>query len=51
MLPYPVRYLDGSGLPAPVRAPEVGEHTDSVLGDLGYDAARIERLRLAGVVT
>jgi crotonobetainyl-CoA:carnitine CoA-transferase CaiB-like acyl-CoA transferase len=51
MLPYPVRYLDGSGLPPPARAPEVGEHTDSVLGDLGYDRARIEQLRSAGVVT
>ena len=51
MLPYPVKYLDGSALPPPSRAPEVGEHTDSVLGDLGYDRARIEQLRSAGVVT
>jgi formyl-CoA transferase len=30
--------------------PHLGEHTDAVLRDLGYDAARIERLRSEGVV-
>jgi CoA:oxalate CoA-transferase len=51
--------LFGSGMPivfsgsrtcmdAP--APHLGEHTDTVLGELGYDAARIEGLRSAGVL-
>jgi formyl-CoA transferase len=30
--------------------PRLGEHTDAVLGELGYDAARIESLRREGVV-
>jgi formyl-CoA transferase len=30
--------------------PHLGEHTDAVLGELGYDSARIERLRAQGVV-
>jgi crotonobetainyl-CoA:carnitine CoA-transferase CaiB-like acyl-CoA transferase len=50
MLPYPVRYLDGGMLPSPTRAPEVGEHTDSVLTDAGYSASRVAELRDAGVV-
>jgi crotonobetainyl-CoA:carnitine CoA-transferase CaiB-like acyl-CoA transferase len=50
MLPYPVRYLDGGLLPPPTRAPDVGEQTDAVLGDLGYSADRIAELRAAGAV-
>jgi crotonobetainyl-CoA:carnitine CoA-transferase CaiB-like acyl-CoA transferase len=30
--------------------PNLGEHTDAVLADLGYDAGRIERLRASGVI-
>jgi crotonobetainyl-CoA:carnitine CoA-transferase CaiB-like acyl-CoA transferase len=30
--------------------PAVGQHTDEVLGELGYDAGAIERLRAAGAV-
>jgi len=31
-------------------SPELGEHTGEVLGDLGYDAAALERLRANGVI-
>ena len=31
-------------------APALGEHTDALLGEIGYDAARIARLREAGAV-
>jgi alpha-methylacyl-CoA racemase len=37
--------------PAPLpRAPGLGEHTDAVLRDAGYDASEIEGLRARGVV-
>ncbi|MEQ8231015.1 MAG: CoA transferase [Gammaproteobacteria bacterium] len=36
--------------PAQRRAPTVGEHTDEVLGELGYDAAAIAALHADGVV-
>ena len=32
------------------RAPQLGEHTDDILDELGYDAVDITRLRRAGVV-
>ena len=32
------------------RAPKLGEHTNSILAELGYDKAEIEKLRRAGVV-
>lgn len=32
------------------RAPRLGEHTDEILGDLGYDAAEIEALRAVRAV-
>ena len=49
MLPFPVK-LSGAELPVPARAPDVGQHTDEILRDAGYDAARIEELRAGGVV-
>jgi itaconate CoA-transferase len=30
--------------------PDQGEHTDAILGELGYDAAAIAALRAQGVV-
>jgi crotonobetainyl-CoA:carnitine CoA-transferase CaiB-like acyl-CoA transferase len=41
-----------SGTPARVRrpAPTLGQHTDDILGELGYDAAAIRRLRADRVV-
>jgi len=32
------------------RAPEIGEHTEDVLEELGYDAQRIQALRSSGVI-
>ncbi|MCV7356031.1 CaiB/BaiF CoA transferase family protein [Mycolicibacterium fluoranthenivorans] len=32
------------------RAPLLGEHTDEVLGEIGYGAAEIDRLRAGGIV-
>ncbi len=31
-------------------APDVGQHTDEILGELGYDAVRIAQLRETGVI-
>ena len=41
-----------SSTPGRIRthAPELGEHTDRLLSDLGYDSAEIERFRKEGVV-
>jgi len=49
MLPLPVKVTDAE-LPVPERAPDVGEHTDEVLRDAGYDDDTIKELRTAGVV-
>ena len=40
-----------AGEPAPNRsAPTLGEHTDALLAEIGYDAEAIRRVRDAGVV-
>jgi crotonobetainyl-CoA:carnitine CoA-transferase CaiB-like acyl-CoA transferase len=50
MLPFPVRF-EGEELPVPEKAPEVGQHTQSVLADvLGYDEEQIARLRDSGAL-
>ncbi|MEB2346578.1 MAG: CoA transferase [Deltaproteobacteria bacterium] len=50
MLPFPVHFA-GEELPAPTRAPTVGQHTDEVLSQvLGYGPDRIARLREQGVL-
>ena len=48
-LGFPVKM---SATPAEIRSPPplLGEHTNSVLGELGYTETDIERLRAAGVV-
>ena len=43
-------HLDGAPLPVRQPAPELGEHTDDVLGELGLTAAKIAQLRESGVV-
>ncbi|MGQ0826577.1 MAG: CaiB/BaiF CoA transferase family protein [Actinomycetota bacterium] len=45
----PVQF-DGRGLEIRTRAPEIGEHTDDVLGDLGIDASERARLRRVGAL-
>ena len=42
--------MDGEGLAAESAAPRLGEHTQTVLANLGYGAGEIDRLRTAGVV-
>jgi crotonobetainyl-CoA:carnitine CoA-transferase CaiB-like acyl-CoA transferase len=50
MLPFPVKFL-GEELPAPTKAPTVGEHGDAVLREvLGYRDDRISALRAAGAL-
>jgi crotonobetainyl-CoA:carnitine CoA-transferase CaiB-like acyl-CoA transferase len=50
MLPFPVKVV-GETLPAPGKAPTVGEHSDEVLSRvLGYDAERIVELRKTGAL-
>jgi CoA:oxalate CoA-transferase len=49
MLGFPIKFPDS---PAPPRrpAPELGAHTDEVLGELGLSAAEITQLRATGVI-
>ncbi len=42
--------MSGTPLTPGVRAPELGEHTDTVLAELGYGTAEISQLREEGVV-
>ncbi len=48
-LPLPV-FVDGERPPVPTRAPEVGQHTDEILAELGYDEQRVADLRRGGVL-
>ncbi len=49
MLPFPVRFR-GESMPSPTRAPQVGEQSARVLGEiLGYDEAKIAELKEKGV--
>jgi crotonobetainyl-CoA:carnitine CoA-transferase CaiB-like acyl-CoA transferase len=49
VLKHPVRYSSGE---ATLRRPppDLGEHTDAVLGELGYDAGQIEAMREEQVI-
>ena len=50
MLPFPVK-LAGEELPPPAKAPAPGQHAEELLARvLGYDAARIAKLRAAGAL-
>ena len=42
--------MSGTPLTPGVRAPELGEHTESVLAEAGYSAAEIEQFREEGAV-
>ena len=44
-------YIDGSRDDQPQRPPpQLGEHTDQVLGEIGLDEAAVNNLRKRGVV-
>ena len=45
----PIR-LSASDKIEPTRAPQVGEHSDSILSELGYDAEAISALRTARII-
>jgi itaconate CoA-transferase len=45
-MPFNIEGVDET----PSRVPEVGEHTDAVLSELGYDAEAIAELRASGAV-
>ena len=42
--------FDGAPIGARSAAPDLGEHTDAVLRDLGWDEARIATARAAGLL-
>jgi formyl-CoA transferase len=42
--------IDGAREPASLPPPTLGEHTETVLAELGYDAAAIAKLRAAAVI-
>jgi formyl-CoA transferase len=42
--------LDGEAKVAPRRAPSLGQHSEAVLREAGYDADEIARLRKLGVL-
>ena len=52
-VPYVINapvFVDGVTRIGPKRAPDVGEHTDEVLSEMGYDAETISAWREAGKI-
>lgn len=47
---FPVTFSDADPLPEDARAPGLGEHTDRIMAELGYDGAAIEALREKRVI-
>ena len=45
----PMKFSESTD-PSPTAPPRLGEHTQSVLGALGYDAERLQALAAAGVI-
>jgi crotonobetainyl-CoA:carnitine CoA-transferase CaiB-like acyl-CoA transferase len=43
-------WVDGSQKVGPRRAPGIGEHSDEILREAGYDEASIRQLRASGAV-
>ena len=43
-------HIDGATKVAPVRAPAVGQHSETVLRDAGYSADEIAKLKALGVL-
>jgi formyl-CoA transferase len=43
-------HVDGVTKVAPVRAPAVGQHSETVLRDAGYSADEIAKLKALGVL-
>jgi formyl-CoA transferase len=43
-------WIDGAKKVKPRRAPGIGEHSDEILREAGYDEASIQKLRASGAV-
>ena len=48
-LPLPV-FVDGELPTNPTKAPGIGEHTDQIMAELGFDQKNIDELRIKGAI-